>query len=93
MLMQSKFVYTTAIDKLKKLNARKRIIQGGTSAGKTFGIIPLLIDYAAKHEGSEISIVSETIPHLRRGAMKDFIKVMEWSGRYIEKNWNRTLLT
>ena len=87
------FKRTTAINKLLKLTKRKRVIQGGTSAGKTFGIIPLIIDHAIKNPKTEISIVSESIPHLRRGAIKDFLKIMDWTGRYIESNWNRTLLT
>ena len=87
------FKRTTAINKLLKLTKRKRVVQGGTSAGKTFGILPILIDYATKNAKSEISVVSETIPHLRRGAIKDFLKIMDWTGRYIDTNGNRTLLT
>jgi phage terminase large subunit len=87
------FVYTTAIKKLRKMTARKRVVQGGTSAGKTFGILPILIDMAARTPRLEISVVSESIPHLRRGAMKDFLKVMQMTGRYIDGNWNRSLLT
>lgn len=87
------FKRTTAINKLLKLTKRKRVVQGGTSAGKTFGILPILIDYATKNPRTEISVVSETIPHLRRGAMKDFLKIMDWTGRYIDSNWNRSLLT
>jgi phage terminase large subunit len=87
------FVYTTAIKKLRKLKKRKRVVPGGTSAGKTFGIIPILIDLAAKNEGLEISVVSETIPHLRKGALKDFLKIMKETGRYIDAHYNRTLLT
>jgi len=87
------FQRTTAINKLIKLTQRKRVVQGGTSAGKTFGILPLLIDYAAKNPKTEISIVSETIPHLRRGAMKDFLKILDWTNRFKNENWNRTLLT
>jgi phage terminase large subunit len=87
------FKRTTSINKLLKLEKRKKVIQGGTSAGKTFGILPILIDRAAKTPRLEISVVSETIPHLRRGAIKDFLKVMHWTGRYVDSNWNRTLLT
>lgn len=87
------FIYTTAIKKLRKLKKRIRIIPGGTSAGKTFGIIPILIDYAIKNPYSEISIVSESVPHLRKGALKDFLKIMRSTGRYIDSNYNRTLLT
>jgi phage terminase large subunit len=36
------FVETTAIQKMANLNKRVKVVQGGTSAGKTYGIIPLL---------------------------------------------------
>lgn len=87
------FVYTTAIRKLRKLQKRIRVVPGGTSAGKTFGIIPILIDTAIKNDGLEISIVSETIPHLRRGAIKDFKKIMQSTNRWIREHWNETHLT
>lgn len=87
------FVRTTAINKILALNARKKVIQGGTSAGKTFGILPVLISKAAKIPRLEISVVSESIPHLRRGAMKDFIKIMQETGRFVDSRWNRSLLT
>ena len=87
------FCYTTAIKKLRTLSKRIRVVPGGTSAGKTYGIIPILIDTAIKKAGLEISIVSESIPHLRRGANKDFLKIMKSTGRFIEANYNKTLLT
>lgn len=77
-------VRTTAINKIIKLNKRVKIIQGGTSAGKTFGILPILIDKATKNSNIEISVVAESIPHLRRGALKDFLNIMKWTGRYFE---------
>ena len=86
------FIVTTAIKKLSKLKKRNRVVQGGTSAGKTFGIIPLLIDHAIKNPNKEISIVSESIPHLRRGALKDFLKIMMSTNRYIDGMFNKSLL-
>lgn len=86
------FKKTTAIKKILNLKKRIKIIQGGTSAGKTFGILPVLIDKAARHEGIEISVVAETIPHLRRGALKDFLKIMKWTGRFFEDRFNKSLL-
>jgi len=74
------------------MKARKKVIQGGTSAGKTFGVLPILADKAAKIAGLEISVVSESIPHLRRGAMKDFIKIMKATGRFNDARWNRSHL-
>ena len=74
------------------MTARKKVIQGGTSAGKTYAILSVLIHIAAKAK-TEISVVSESIPHLRRGAMKDFGKVMQWTNRWRDEGWNKTLLT
>ncbi len=86
------FKYTTAIKRIRRMTARKKVIQGGTSAGKTYAILAVLIHIAAKAK-TEISVVSESIPHLRRGAMKDFGKVMQWTNRWRDEGWNKTLLT
>jgi phage terminase large subunit len=86
-------IKTTAQDKIATLNKRVRIVRGGTSASKTFSIIPFLIDFAYKNKGSEISIVSETIPHLRRGAIRDFLKIMDLVGMFQSENWNKSSLT
>jgi len=88
-----KVLKTTAIKKLARLKKRKRVVPGGTSAGKTFGIIPILIDRAIKTPGLEISIVSESVPHLRKGALKDFLNIMQSTGRFYPPRYNRTLLT
>ena len=72
------FEYTTAIKRIRKVKARKKVIQGGTSAGKTIAILAVLINIAAKAK-TEISVVSESVPHLRRGAIKDFAKVIQWT--------------
>ena len=86
------FRRTTAITKILSLKRRIKIIQGGTSAGKTFGILPVLIDKATKTAGLEISVVAESIPHLRRGALRDFEKIMKWTGRFFDDRYNKTLL-
>jgi phage terminase large subunit len=86
------FVVTTAIKKLYQLNKRIKVIRGGTSAGKTFGIIPILIDKAIKNPNLEISIVSESVPHLRRGALKDFLKIMMILNRYRDVQFNKSTL-
>lgn len=86
------FKRTTSINKILALKKRIKIIQGGTSAGKTFGILPILIDKCTKQSGLEVSVVSESIPHLRRGALKDFVKIMRWTGRYVDDRFNKSLL-
>lgn len=84
------FIRTTAINKILKLKRFVRGVQGGTSAGKTYAILPILVDIAAKTPFSEISVVAESIPHLKRGAMKDFKKIMFETGRWFEDRWNAT---
>lgn len=85
-----KFIYTTAIKKLRNLKKRKRVVPGGSSAGKTFGILPILIDKAARTPYLEISVVSETLPHLKRGALKDFKSIMRVTNRWIDAHWHGT---
>ena len=85
-------IITTAIRKIESLKKRIKIIQGGTSAGKTYGILPILITKAATYPKTEISVVAETIPHLRRGALKDFLRIMKDTGRYFDERFNKSLL-
>ena len=83
---------TLALNKLLNLNSRTKIIRGGSSAGKTIAILIILIDYAIRNKGKEISVVSESIPHLRRGALKDFLGILKGLNRYYEKKFNRSTL-
>jgi phage terminase large subunit len=69
---------TSAQKKIGKMRKRVRIVRGGTSSSKTFSIIPMLITYAVQNSRVEISIVAESIPHLRRGAIRDFLKYYKW---------------
>jgi phage terminase large subunit len=84
------FKRTTAINKVRRLKNRIKGVQGGTSAGKTFGILPILIDIAAKRPMCEISVVAESVPHLKRGALKDFKKIMLLTKRWFPQYWNAT---
>lgn len=81
------FQRTTAINKLLAMEARKKVVQGGTSAGKTYGIIPIAIDYATKHPRELTTIVAESIPAVRNGAVKIFQDIMFDTNRWIEDHW------
>lgn len=72
------------------MKARKKVIQGGSSASKTYGILAVLIDKATKNPNLEISVISESVPHLKKGAVKDFKKIMKWTGRWNENHWHDT---
>ena len=84
---------TTATNKVLALKKRIKIVQGGTSASKTYSILAVLIDKALRKDGLEISIVAESIPHLRRGALKDFVKILKWTNRFYDQQFNKSLLT
>lgn len=86
------YIITTATKKIAKLQKRIRVIQGGTSASKTISILLWLIDNAQRvHETKELtSIVSESIPHLKRGAIRDFKNIMQTQGYWKDSLWNAT---
>ena len=85
------YVITTATKKIAELQQRLRGIPGGTSAGKTIGCIEYLIDLAQRDTSPTLtSIVSESFPHLRRGAMRDWEKIMKEHRYFKEKNWDKT---
>lgn len=90
---ESDFIYTTNLGVIRDLDERVHIIQGGMSAGKTYSILPILIDYAINNDGKLISVVAETLPHLRRGAMRDFEKIMRATNRWIEGSFNKNETT
>jgi phage terminase large subunit len=86
------FTQTQAVKKLRNLDSRIKIVRGGSSAGKTIAILMILIDYAIKNNYREISIVAESVPHLRRGALKDFLNILKGTNRYDERKFNKTTL-
>jgi len=59
---------------------RRALNEGGTASSKTWSILQLLILIAqnAKHS-LLISIVSESLPHLKRGAIRDFFNILDES--------------
>lgn len=71
----------------------KRLIinQGGSRSSKTYSVLQLLLLIAQRATAPRIiSIVSETLTHLKRGAMRDFISILEEDGLYSDSMHNRT---
>ena len=81
---------TQATQRLTKLKKRIRGVSGGTSASKTISILMILIDYAQMHKNELISVVSESFPHLKRGAIRDFLNIMEGNNYFEPSRWNKT---
>ena len=86
-----KYHKTTAYRRIKSLSKRIRIIQGGTSASKTISILIYLIASAQCDKTPTLtSVVAESFPHLRRGAMRDFLSIMKEQGYYKDSLWDKT---
>ena len=84
---------TTAVQRISLLKTRVKPIQGGTSAAKTYSILIIWI-LNALHNNPKFagvnSIVAESLPHLKRGAMRDFIEILSHIGIYDIKHHNRS---
>ena len=65
--------------------------QGGTSSGKTYSILQLLFYLAELSEKPVvISIVSQSLPHLKLGAIRDFKNILEDCGIIPDDVWMKT---
>lgn len=88
------FVETTATKKVAALTQKIRAVQGGTSASKTISILCVLIAMAQKDTVPTVtSIVSESLPHLKIGAIRDFKKIMAAHGYWQDKRWSKSDFT
>lgn len=73
--------------------------QGSTRSSKTYSICQLMVDIAnggsnsltgAPYGKKEISIVSPSLPHLKKGARKDTLEIIENLNIFDEEKFNRT---
>jgi len=85
------FVKTTATRKIANLTKRIRALQGGTSASKTVSALIYLIIRAQEDKKPTLtSIVSESIPHLKKGCIRDFKQIMKEHNYWKESRWMAT---
>jgi len=71
-------------------NTRRCLNEGGTRSSKTYSILQLLMLIAQNAKSPLlISVVSESLPHLKRGAIRDFFNIL---GESQDGNpyWNKT---
>lgn len=63
---------------------------GGARSGKTFSALELLYYLASKYDtaGDITSVVSETFPHLKRGAIRDFKNL--FGDTWDDKRWSKS---
>lgn len=88
------FRQTTATNKILGMKRRIRAVPGGTSASKSISILLYLVARAQSDRKPTLtSIVSESLPHLKRGVMRDFLAILKEHNYYRDANWNRTNFT
>lgn len=73
--------------------------QGSTRSSKTYSLSQLMVDIASggtnsltgeQYGKTEISIVSPSLPHLKKGARKDVLAILEEQNLFNEDEFNRT---
>lgn len=70
------------------------ILKGGARSGKTFSILEILILLALTDKKPALtSVVSMTHPHLRKGAINDFLEIMRREKLFSEQAWNTSIST
>lgn len=83
---------TEATRKVFALRKPIRAVAGGTSASKTISILIWIIDYCQTPQSKDklVSVVSESFPHLDKGAILDFKNIMRDRGYWRDALWNET---
>lgn len=89
--MQTTDVFSQLLAQLIDPDVRIIRMKGGTRSGKTWAIIQLLNIIAQRSKKKRlISVVSETMPHLKRGAIRDFKNMLEQEDVYDADCWHDT---
>ena len=92
--MESKQVKATPVfyANLEAYHGKWPIIcnEGGSRSSKSYSIVQLLITIACKHPQQRISIVSHSLPHIKRGAYRDFKTIMEDWGMWDDSAFSFT---
>lgn len=81
-------ILTTSFNKIANLQSRIRIVQGSSSASKTYSILQKLILQAQNSkEHKLVSIVTDTHPNVSKGAHRDFENILNDAGiKYTGRN-------
>lgn len=80
-----KEIVAALLDGMRYINSR-----GGTRSSKTFSALQVLCTLAITDKTPMItSVVSETFPHLRKGAIRDFRSVLLDMKAWDEERWNK----
>lgn len=84
------FQDTTATKRVFQLRKKIRAVAGGTSASKTISILVWIIDYAQTQKNKVVTVVGESVPHLKLGAIRDFQNILISNGYWKDNLWSET---
>ncbi len=76
--------------KILGLKSRIKAIYGGSSAGKTVSILPYLYQKAVDNPGEVITVVSDTLANLKKGAVRDFKNILLSTESWNPEGWSKT---
>lgn len=86
-------MFTTVFDKIALGVEKSDLIvnQGGSSSSKTYSALQyLLILLQTDKKGDVTSIVAESLPHLKRGALRDCQNIIETTPEFMHMTFNKT---
>jgi phage terminase large subunit len=64
--------------------------EGGSRSSKSYSVVQLLIHIAINKPNTRISMVSHSLPHIKRGVYRDFKNIMEQWNIWDEKDFRYT---
>lgn len=89
--LSATFETSTVFDWNYRSRARTKVNQGGTSSGKTYSILQVIL-MRVIHERLIATVVAQDIPNLKKGALRDtqqIIATNPWINEYID-GYNKT---
>ena len=64
--------------------------EGGSRSSKSYSVVQLLIHIALSNPNTRISMVSHSLPHIKRGVYRDFKNILEQWNIWDEKDFRYT---
>jgi phage terminase large subunit len=84
-------VFKKNLEAYVRPEVRTVVNKGGTRSSKTWSVLQLLFFIALKSKRPRIiSVVSETLPHLKRGCIRDFENILKTENIWNGDAWNAT---
>jgi phage terminase large subunit len=88
---EQKYKYSRAFEKIAVLKKPIRVIQGGKGCSKTISILQIFILLAiSTRENLILSVVAESLPNLKTGALRDFKMLLKDMGLFDQFHENKT---